>query len=228
MIAIFSDIHILIIASVKYCLEVSPEYLIRLTQSIESVIRRQNCDQIILEIGFVWRAALRHSDITRLHLTTLNSKTKCANEICISPLAHTSARRRWEQLPDKTCMTRGAVRQRGPRGIKITLFRQLRTYAKYAPRWLWVLMNFYGIIIKPLSGLCGRTRGRAFACTRRGRPRVCETQHGAASRRSALSPFARPVIASYTRATVLYSRGFFTDRVVRVRTDKWSRHVSRC
>lgn len=82
-------------------------------------------------------------------------------------------------------------------------------------------MNFYGIIIKPLSELCGRTRG--LARTRLARPRVCETQHGAVCHDDpalfiSLSLLrARTIIASCTRATVLYSRGFFTDRVVQVR-----------
>jgi len=89
--------------------------------------------------------------------------------------------------------------RRGPRGIKIILFRQLRTYAKYAPRWLWVLMNFYGIITKPPSGLrCGR-HTCPCPCSFVHHERICEAQHD-----DRLSSCAYAFIASCVHARPYY------------------------
>lgn len=76
-------------------------------------------------------------------------------------------------------------------------------------------MNFYGIIIKPLSELCGRTRG--LARTRLARPRVCETQHGAVCHDdpalfiSLSLSYARAPLLPHVHARLYYIPGAFSQ-----------------
>lgn len=126
--------------------------------------------------------------------------------------------------------------ERGPRGIKITLFRQLRTYAKYAPALIMSFNEFLRDHYKAAHGeLCVRSHtcdgslSLSLSSDRHTRECLWNTARHRSRRALWQSAFtSRARITQRTRDHIIFRGVFSQIESYGLGTDKWSRHVSRC